>query len=76
MLNRMERTGLIERHRDSTDAQVFRVCLGERGRPLLPMIDRVWAAIETAMLDGIMPEEKRLLVRLLTHLRSNLDGVA
>mgnify|MGYP001488447026 CR=1 FL=1 len=72
MLDRMERSGLIQRRQDLDDARVSRVYLTERGRALeRPVLD-VWRRLEERTVAGLTPAEQLLLRRLVMQLRANL----
>ena len=73
-LDRLQRAGLLERHRDPNDGRVWRVCLTERGRALQAPVEACWAAAEREMLAGLGPSECAELRRLLAHLRLRLEA--
>jgi MarR family transcriptional regulator, organic hydroperoxide resistance regulator len=76
MLQRMERSGLIERYPDPVDARILRVCLTERGRTIQQQVEEVWNRLEEQTVGGFTLEERLLLRRLLLQIYSNLmrDG--
>jgi DNA-binding MarR family transcriptional regulator len=72
MLNRMVKNGHVERRPDPQDQRVSRVYLTDKGRAA---VDEVRAALHTSedrVLEGITPEEKMLLRRLLIHMFDNV----
>ena len=74
LMDRLERQELIRRDSDTPDRRVIRACLTPRGTELLqkalPERDRV---IDD-LLAGLTPEEKAMLIGLLTKLRRGLRG--
>lgn len=73
MLRRLESCGLIERRQDPEDARSFRVHLTAAGRALQEPVARCWETAEERLLEGMSPEERRELHRLLGKARANLE---
>ncbi|AKF94263.1 MarR family transcriptional regulator [Brevibacillus laterosporus] len=73
MLNRMEKSGLIERQPDPDDLRASRVYLTELGKEKLEQIEKVIKEIEKKCFEGFREEEKILLRRFLTHMHRNLS---
>jgi DNA-binding MarR family transcriptional regulator len=73
MLQRMERTGLIERKPDPEDERVSRVFLTERGRALEQPVLDVWRQLEARTVSGLSLTEQTLLRRLLLQVSTNLS---
>jgi len=73
MLQRMERTGLIERRTDPEDARVSRVYLTARGRALEQPVLNVWKQLEAQTVAGLSLTEQALLHRLLMQVLTNLS---
>jgi len=73
MLNRMEKSGLIERQPDPDDLRASRVYLTELGKEKLDQIEKVIKEIEKKCFEGFREEEKILLRRFLTHMHRNLS---
>jgi DNA-binding MarR family transcriptional regulator len=73
MLRRMAKAGLVGRRSDKDDARVTRVYATRKGRALERPVLRVWRDQERQLLAGLTAEEKRLLRRLLAHIRANLE---
>jgi DNA-binding MarR family transcriptional regulator len=74
VIDRLSRRGLIRRSRDGNDRRKILVFLTPRGAALR---DRLWpCAIETNRLAyaGLGSRDRRLLFRLLTEVRDNLNG--
>ena len=74
MLQRMEKSGLIERSQDSEDGRAFFVHATEQGRALQEPILRVWDTLEEQMLANLSLTEQALLRRLLMQVLANLRG--
>ncbi|MBF2006609.1 MAG: MarR family transcriptional regulator [Chlorogloeopsis fritschii C42_A2020_084] len=72
MLNRMERSGLLERCRCPEDARSYRVFLTEGGRVLQEPVTQLWHDFEQRILTDFTLEEQLLFRRLLLQVRSNL----
>lgn len=73
MLKKLEEYGLIYRKRDSADGRVIRVYLTSEGRALKQPIQEVWRNQQEKLLDGILPEERMLLRRLLQQMLENIS---
>jgi DNA-binding MarR family transcriptional regulator len=71
---RMEMTGLVRRLPDPTDARLVRVFLTERGQELQTMLPPVLSEAVNEMLEGLLPQERTELVRLLAQVHRNLLG--
>lgn len=72
MLRRLEQTGLIERRGDAHDQRVLRVYLTPQGLQLRQQLQQVWHDIEDQTTQGMTPEERLLLRRLLLQVYQNL----
>ena len=75
MLNRMERGGLVRRHRDSVDSRATRVKLTRLWRSLELVCWEVQNRIQAVLQGGMTPDDvetlKRLLARIVENLRSD-----
>ena len=74
MLDRLVRTGLVQRQPDPADQRVSRVYLTEKGRELLEPIEQVWEELEQISFANLTLEERLLLRRLLIQVKANLGG--
>jgi DNA-binding MarR family transcriptional regulator len=74
MLDRLVKTGLVQRVQDSSDQRVSRVYLTEKGRELLEPIEQVWEELEQTSFANLSLEERLLLRRLLLQVHENLGG--
>lgn len=72
MLNRMVKNGHVERRPDLQDQRVSRVYLTDKGRAAVDEVRAVLHKSEDHVLEGITPEEKMLLRRLLIHMFDNV----
>ena len=73
MLQRMEKSGLIERQSDPDDARVSRVYVTEEGASLQPEVEAAWHTLEEQTLENFTTEERLLLRRLLLQIQDNLS---
>lgn len=73
MVDRMEKSGLAVRCKDTEDQRISRVHLTEQGRALLEPVAQIWEQLEVQMLQNFTTEERLLLRRLLLQLYDNLS---
>ncbi len=74
MLDRLVRTGLVQRQQDTDDQRVSRVYLTEKGRQLLQPIEQAWNELEQISFANLTLEERLLLRRILMQVFENLGG--
>jgi len=74
MLDRLVKTGLVQRQPDSGDQRVSRVFLTEKGQELLEPIQQTWEELERISFANLTPEERLLLRRILLKVLENLEG--
>lgn len=72
MLDRLERTGLVERRPDSEDSRISRVYLTEQGHRSQRAVRDIWTDLEQRITEGLNVEERIVLRRLLLHVHENL----
>jgi DNA-binding MarR family transcriptional regulator len=72
MLQRMEKSGFIQRKPDPEDQRISRVYLTEAGRLIKTHVEAVWKAMEAETFVNFKPEESVLLRRFLLQIRENL----
>jgi len=72
MLDRLERTGLVERRPDSEDSRISRVYLTEQGHRSQRAVRDIWTDLEQRIAAGLNVEERIVLRRLLLHVHENL----
>ncbi len=73
LLDRMEEGGWIERRQDSSDRRVRIVFPTEKSREAFAAIKSVAADVYDTALAGLSPEEKRILVKGLSAIITNLS---
>lgn len=74
VIKRMEQAGYVRRQADPDDERISRVYLCDEGRALIAEINRVFGALDQAMLDGIPPADLDQLRNLLTCMQGNLQS--
>jgi len=72
MIQRMEKTGFVERRADPNDQRVSRVYLTEAGRAIRERMDQVWQTLEAETFADFTLEERVLLRRFFLQIRGNL----
>jgi MarR family transcriptional regulator, organic hydroperoxide resistance regulator len=72
-LDRLSRSGLVERRVDAEDQRVSRVYLTDAGRALDQSIEQVWRELEALSFANLTTEERVLLRRLLLQVYANLQ---
>ncbi len=74
-LQSMQRSGLIERRRSTTDARTMLVSLSERGGELVPGIRRIWERLEEETVGQLEAGLRDEFARALRLIRSNLWSI-
>lgn len=74
ILNRMEKSGWIERRGDREDKRIRRLYLRKPALPVLDSIDRLASRSRGAALAGLPRAERETLIRLLEHVHRNLTA--
>ena len=74
MLNRMVKSGLVERRGDSQDQRVSRVYLTEQGRELKKSFEQLRDTLDQRIMATLTLEERVLLRRLLMQVQNNLKS--
>ncbi len=72
-LERMERTGFLERRADPEDQRISRVYLTKAGREIQESVEEVWTEMEHVTLRGFDEAERKTLERLLQRICENLE---
>jgi len=67
LVEKMERSGYVERRPDPTDARGVLVCLTARGKALAPVMDAVSRALEELIASRLSVDEADELERLLSR---------
>jgi len=72
MLQRMEKTGFIQRKPDEEDHRISRVYLTGAGRAIQGELEAIWVRIEDETFANFTEEERKLLRKFLLQMRENL----
>ena len=72
MLQRMERTGFIQRKPDAKDQRIARVYLTEAGSAVQSKVEAILKTMEAETFAGLTQEERTLLHRFLLQMGENL----
>ena len=72
MIQRMEKTGFVERRHDPDDQRVSRVYLTPAGRAVREDVQLVWRRLEEEAFAGFSEEERVLLRQFFLRIRENL----
>jgi DNA-binding MarR family transcriptional regulator len=75
MLQRMEKSGFVQRKADLEDHRVSRVYLTQAGRAVQSDVQQVWRKLEQEAFAGFTMEERVLLRRFFLQIRENLTRV-
>ncbi|MBI1290991.1 MarR family transcriptional regulator [bacterium] len=75
LLNRMERNGLIERHRGKVDRRSIIVRLSAKGMDSVNGLDPVVSEMQRRLFDGLSDDELDAFCRVLEKLRENAMGL-
>jgi MarR family transcriptional regulator, organic hydroperoxide resistance regulator len=73
MIHRMEKAGLLERHKDEEDGRICRIYLTMKGRSLQKPVINAWNLLEKRILTNLTLEERLLFRRLLLQVLNNLS---
>lgn len=74
MLSRLEKTQLLEKRRDVSDARVSRIYLTDKGHSFQKSVTKLWFDIEATILAELSTEERLLYRRLLMQIHQNLES--
>ncbi|TCZ80255.1 MarR family transcriptional regulator [Paenibacillus albiflavus] len=72
MLRTLESYGLVYRKKDDSDGRVSRVYLTTKGRELYEPVELIWKKQQEKLLEGILPEERLMLRRLMKQMAENI----
>jgi DNA-binding MarR family transcriptional regulator len=75
LMDRMEKSGLVERRPDPEDRRAHRLFITEQSRQSSAELSSIGATLMAEVTDGLSPEELETLQSLLLRLRSNLAKV-
>ena len=76
MLDRLEKKGLIRRHRSQQDRRLMHLELTEEGRAAYPRMREISMSVANRFLRGFTRAEARQLEGLLTRMLENAQGLA
>ena len=74
MLNRLTKTQLLEKRKDSRDGRISRIFLTSKGYSLQQPVTEIWTSIEETILAELSLEERLLFHRLLMQIYHNLKS--
>ncbi len=72
MLQRMEKTGFIQRRPDVEDQRISRVYLTEAGRVVREQVENLFQTMEEETFANFSAEEQELMRKFLKQMRNNL----
>lgn len=72
MIQRMEKTGFVQRRPDPSDQRVSRVYLTEMGQAVREQLPAIWEQMEAENFAGFNAQEQAVLRDFLSRIRSNL----
>jgi DNA-binding MarR family transcriptional regulator len=71
MLQRMEKSGFIQRHPDTQDQRVTRVYLTDTGRAIRSQVEEIWKTMQANAFLNFTAEELDLMRLFLIRVRDN-----
>ena len=74
MLQKMEEAGLVVRHRDQDDNRLVRVFATPEGIRMEQLIDQQFRNMQEMIFDGMSPDERANLRRLLEKLLNTMNA--
>ncbi len=72
MIQRMEKTGFVQRRPDPGDQRISRVYLTDAGRGVQAQVEAIWEQMEQEVFAGFTPDEQATLRSHLQRIRANL----
>lgn len=76
IIDRLAEAGLIERQRDAQDRRAWRLHLTEAAAPMIAKLEKMGAAFNAELLDGIPEADRAVVLRALERMRGNLDRMS
>lgn len=73
LIDRLDRSGMVERRPDPDDRRVHRLFLTPAARPLLDQIQRLAREVRAEALEGIAADELATFVAVAERIRANLS---
>jgi MarR family transcriptional regulator, transcriptional regulator for hemolysin len=74
MLDRLHEEGLVERRAHATDRRVRTLWLTPLGWPVVERILKINLTVREEACAGLSPDQRRLLMDALSHMKDNLDA--
>ncbi|MFM5884037.1 MAG: MarR family winged helix-turn-helix transcriptional regulator [Novosphingobium sp.] len=74
MIDRMEDSGLVERHRDPADRRAWRLHLTDRSRDVIDQVRNCLVGLEDEMLVGLNTAQRAELANVLETIRVNFSN--
>lgn len=74
LVDRLERDGLVERHRISTDRRVINIYLTKRGKSILKTIDEIATNLDTDIMSVLSHTERKTLRSMLNRIWERANG--
>ncbi|QQK74840.1 MarR family transcriptional regulator [Salicibibacter cibarius] len=72
MIKKLEQYELVYRKRGEDDRRTSRVYLSEKGKAMQQPVEQIWREQQAKLLDGISPEERMLMRRLMKQMLENI----
>jgi len=75
VIDRMERDGLVERRRTSSDRRVINIFLTQKAREILSDLQEIADEVNDRALEEYSPKERSNLITMLNSIWRNMNGV-
>lgn len=72
-LDRLEKSGWVERRRDPEDRRAWQIHLGEPSRPVLAQMQTLAVETQVQALAGLSVDDCQRLVEVLTRIKANMS---
>jgi DNA-binding MarR family transcriptional regulator len=76
VIDRMERDGLVERRRTSSDRRVINIFLSDKARAILSEVEDIAEEVNDRALEEYSAEEKSHLITMLNAIWKNMNGIS
>jgi MarR family transcriptional regulator, transcriptional regulator for hemolysin len=73
LIDRLQAAGLLERRPDPQDRRAVKLHLTEKCRPLIAVMQEKGMQTKAIALEGIEEEDRNTLLRILKHMKENLN---
>ncbi|HUN49711.1 MAG TPA: MarR family transcriptional regulator [Candidatus Sulfotelmatobacter sp.] len=74
LIDRLEKSGWVERRPDASDRRIWRLYLTEKSYPILDRMYQLGAETREQALTGLPAEQRDQLVAILSKIKGNLGG--